>query len=252
VSTPRGRARGPEPLRLAVHELADGLVAVQHGTQPPNWRHRAARRRRPTRACTWRPRPCGSGGGRRRARGSRPSRRREVGRAARRGLADEHDSVVGGGEPLRGAIRQRRVVAAVHSPVVAQPEKSDRALTPEVDEADPPPLVLGQHTLSASRSARGPARRNSRVPRAAEYLPLVRAGPLTADSLVRAAAGPVSAGRRAGCARTRHRAPAAGVLDGPPHGHRGVPPGVPVVQQRRPPVEHLLGGGLLGPVTSLT
>ena len=35
VDAARMRAR-PDPLRLAVHELPDRLVAVQHGTQPPN------------------------------------------------------------------------------------------------------------------------------------------------------------------------------------------------------------------------
>ena len=105
-------------------------------------------------------------------------------------------------------MQPQRVVAAVRSPVVAQPHKGDRALTPELDEADPPPLVVG-HTMSASRSARGrrssPSARptSGRVPAPRSRRPAHR------RSLMRAAAGPVSAGRRAGCARTGHRAPAA-------------------------------------------
>jgi hypothetical protein len=53
-------------------------------------------------------------------------------------------------------MQPQRVVAAVHSLVVAQPLEGDRALTPEVDEADPPPLVVGQHDVGEPVSARAP------------------------------------------------------------------------------------------------
>jgi hypothetical protein len=99
---------------------------------------------------------------------------------ARRGLADQHDVAVGGGEPLRGAVQPPRVVAVAYSPVVAQPHEGDRAVTPEVDEVDPP-LVVGQHDVGEPVCSRAAAGRRPRVPRAAEYLPLVRAPPLTAD-----------------------------------------------------------------------
>jgi hypothetical protein len=53
-------------------------------------------------------------------------------------------------------MQPQRVAAAVHSPVAAQPHNGDRAVTPEVDEADPPPLVVGQHDVGEPVSARAP------------------------------------------------------------------------------------------------
>jgi hypothetical protein len=68
----------------------------------------------------------------------------EVGGVARGCLADQDERNAGGLEVGAGAVQLHRVVAAVSSAVVAEPDQGDGAVAPEVAEANAVALVVGK------------------------------------------------------------------------------------------------------------
>ena len=64
-----------------------------------------------------------------------------------RRLADQDEGDAGGLEVRAGAMQLHRVVAAVHSAVVAQPDESDRAVAPQVAQPDLLAVVVQQHDV---------------------------------------------------------------------------------------------------------
>ena len=68
----------------------------------------------------------------------------EVGRVARRRLADQDEAEAGGLELLPVAVQLNRVLAAVDSAVVAEPDERDGALAPELAEPYVVPVVVEQ------------------------------------------------------------------------------------------------------------
>jgi hypothetical protein len=67
---------------------------------------------------------------------------------ARRAHSDENERGARRIEPLTSAVQLHRVVAAVQSAVVAQPDQDGRTIAPEVAQAPLVALVVGQHEIA--------------------------------------------------------------------------------------------------------